>query len=111
MCHLILLSPVFALSIFWFLPLWIAVPAYSLILLLSMLLYVATVRVMRLPQITGVHSLLRRSGVVIDVGGKGPRVRIGGEIWQALSADRLQVGEQIKVVKQHGMTLEMERAA
>jgi membrane-bound serine protease (ClpP class) len=110
MCHLILLSPVLGLLIFWFWPMWIAAPIYSVIFLLSILLYVATVRVMRSPQITGVHSLLKRPGVVIDVNARGPRVRIGGEIWQALGAEELQVGEAIKVVRQKGMTLEVERA-
>ena len=111
MCHLILLSPIFGLAIFWLMPPWIAVPIYSVILLLSILLYVVTVRVMRLPQITGVYALTQRSGVVIDVDDRGPRVRIGGEIWQALSADQLRVGEQVRVVKQQDMTLEVERAA
>jgi len=111
MCHLLLLAPVFGLLIFWLSPIWIAVPVYSVILLLSILLYVITIRMMRLPQMTGVHSLLQRSGVVIDVVDRGPRVRIGGEIWQAVSTDRLQVDEQVNVVKQHGMTLEVERLA
>ncbi|MCZ6773306.1 MAG: NfeD family protein [Proteobacteria bacterium] len=109
MCHLLLLAPVFGLVIFWLSPIWIAVPVYGVILLLSILLYIATVRMMRLPQITGVYSLLQRPGVVIDVTHRGPRVRIGGEIWQAVSTDRLQVGEQVKVVEQHGMILEIER--
>jgi membrane protein implicated in regulation of membrane protease activity len=111
MCHLLLLAPVFGLVIFWISPVWIAVPVYSVILLLSILLYATTIRVMRLPQITGEYSLLQRPGVVIDVADRGPRVRIGGEIWRATSTDRLQVGEQVKVVKQHGMTLEVERLA
>ena len=111
MCHLLLLSPVFGLLIFWFLPLWIAVPVYGVIVLLSILLYAATVRMMRLPQITGVHSLVQRPGIVIDVGGRSPRVRVGDEIWQALSTDRLQVGDRVSVVKQDGLILEVERAA
>ena len=111
MCHLLLLAPVFGLLIFWLSPIWVAVPVYGVILLLSILLYIATVRMMRLPQITGVYSLLRRPGVVIDVTDRGPRVRVSGEIWQTVSTDRLQVGEQVKVVKQHGMTLEVERLA
>jgi len=111
MCHLLLLAPVFGLLIFWLSPVWIAVPVYGVILLLSILLYATTIRVMRLPQITGVYSLLQRSGVVIDVIDRAPRVRIGDEIWQATSTDRLQVGEQVKVVKQHDMALEVEQLA
>ena len=72
MCHLLLLAPVFGLLIFWLSPIWVAVPVYGVILLLSILLYVATVRMMRLPQITGVYSLLQRPGVVIDVTDRGP---------------------------------------
>ena len=111
MCHLLLLAPVFGLLIFWLSPIWIAVPVYSVILLLSILLYATTIRVMRLPQMTGVYSLLQQAGVVIDVADRSLRVRIGGEIWQAVSTDRLQVGDQVKVAKQHGMTLEVERLA
>ena len=111
MCHLLLLAPVFGLVIFWLSSIWVAVPVYGVILLLSILLYVTTVRMMRLPQITGMYSLLQRAGVVIDVADRGPRVRIGSEIWQAASTDRLQVGDQVKVLKQHGMTLEVERLA
>lgn len=109
MCHLVLFSPVLGLLVFWLLPLWIAAPLYAVILVLSVLLYIVTVRVMRLPQITGAHALLQRSGVVIDVDGRVPRVRIGGEIWQALSAEPLQTGERIRVVGQHGLTLDVER--
>ena len=109
MCHLILLSPVFGLVIFWFWPLWISVPIYAVILVLSILLYIASVRAMRFPQITGTHSLLQRSGVVIDIDDRGPRVRIGGEIWQAHSAKQLELNDRIKVVRQNGITLEVER--
>ena len=35
MCHLILLMPLFGLAVFWILPLWIALPLYILILLIS----------------------------------------------------------------------------
>ena len=111
MCHLILLSPVFGLVIFWFWPLWIALPIYAVICLLSVLLYLATVRMMRMPQITGKFALVQHRGSVIDVNDRGPLVRIGGEIWQANCAEPVSVGDQVKVIAQDGMTLRVERAA
>lgn len=111
MCHLILLSPVFGLVIFWFWPLWIALPVYAVIFLLSLWLYRTSVRMMRKPQITGEYSLVHHRGVVVDIGDRGPRVCVGAEIWQALCTEQLRVGEHVKVVEQHGMTLTVERAA
>lgn len=109
MCHLLLLSPVFGLLIFWLMPIWIAVPVYVVILLLSILLYVITIRVMRLPKICGIDALLQRPGLVIGVTNRGYHVRIAGESWQAVSVHRLQVGDQVRVVMHHGITLEVER--
>ena len=109
MCHLLLLSPVFGLVIFWLTPIWIAVPVYGVIVLLSILLYVMMIRMMRLPQMCGNDALLHERGLVVDVTDRDAHVRIGGEIWQAISADQLRVGDQVRVVMHHGLTLEVER--
>ena len=45
--------------------------------------------------------------VVADFLGKG-RVRYGGELWNAHSAQALRAGQQVRIVKVEGLTLWVE---
>jgi membrane protein implicated in regulation of membrane protease activity len=109
MCHILLFAPAFGLLLFWLLPMSVAGPVYVVILLLSILLYVITIRAMRLPQLTGPESLLRKTGQIIDATGRRTRVRIGGEIWEAASSDPLEVGDRVQVVNRDGLMLKVQR--
>jgi hypothetical protein len=58
MCHLILMIPLLVLPIFWLWPLSLAVPVYTVILLLSLGFYNMIFRAMRRPREIGPETLL-----------------------------------------------------
>ncbi|MEJ2346017.1 MAG: NfeD family protein [Gammaproteobacteria bacterium] len=87
MCHLILLLPVLALPVFWWLPLTLAGPVYAAVCGLSAWIYYYVIRAMRRPVETGSEELLHSTGEVISVDGRRLRVRIHGEVWAAESDD------------------------
>lgn len=105
MCHLPLLAPIFAIAFFWLWPISVAAPAYAVTVVFSVLLYALTLRVMRSPGRTGAEGLLLRTGEVVEHNAKGARIRISGEIWQAVSSAPLRLGERVRVVGREGMTL------
>jgi len=95
--------------LFWLWPTSVAAPLYAVIVVLSILLYAVTLRVMRSPGRTGAESLLLETGEVIEPNAKGARVRISGETWQALSAAPLRPGERVRVVGREGLNLKVRR--
>lgn len=76
MCHILLMMPELGLPIFWLWPISVAAPIYAIILLLSVWLYILTIRVMKFPVRTGRESMLQMSGEVIASGADCARVRI-----------------------------------
>jgi inner membrane protein len=109
MCHILLMMPVLGLPIFWLWPMSVAAPIYAIILLLSVWLYILTIRVMKFPVRTGGESMLQMTGEVIASGTDGARVRIGGENWSAVSSDELRDGDRVKVTQLQGLTLTVRR--
>jgi membrane-bound serine protease (ClpP class) len=109
MCHIVLLAPLFGVFLFWLLPTSVAAPVYAVIFLLSILLYVITIRTMRSPHRIGRESLFGKTGQIIEVTSRRACVRIDGEIWEAASSGPLEVGERVKVVSQDGMMLGVQR--
>jgi membrane-bound serine protease (ClpP class) len=101
--------PVLALAVFWFWPLSLALPVYLVILVLSVWLYVLTLRAMHAPAQLGREGMLHESGQVIGVDGEGLRVRVHNEIWNAEAGETLQVGERVQVVGLNGLTLTVRR--
>lgn len=107
MCHLLLLMPLVALPMFWFLPLAVAAPIYGVILALSAWLYLLMMRAMHKPLLLGRASLLHKRGVVLDREDDGLRVRVRSEVWQAHSNDPLGPGDIVEVVGSDGLVLEV----
>ncbi len=109
MCHILLSMPVLALAVFWFWPLAVALPVYLVVLILSIWLYVLTLRAMHAPVQLGREGMLHESGQVIGVDEEGLRVRIHNEIWNAEADEALRVGERVRVVGLNGLTLAVRR--
>ena len=109
MCHLILLLPVFALSVFWVWPLSTAGPVYIVIAALSLWMYVYIWRAMRRPVMAGAEELLHSTGEVVEVKDNALRVRIHSEIWNAVSSDTLAIGAQVRAVGINGLVLRVEK--
>ncbi len=111
MCHLILMLPVLGLPVFWLWPLSEAVPVYGVIPALSILVYIYVIRAMRQPVETGAEQLLNSIGKVIGVRAKDASVRVHSEIWRALSAERLEPGDQVEIVAIDGLKLRVRMHA
>jgi len=110
MCHLVLLLPVLALPLFWLVPLSIAVPAYGAVLIVSGWVYVLAMRAMHRPVQTGVEALAHRTGEVIGQNDGVFQVRLGSEIWNAESKDKLRTGDPVEVVSVEGLRLKIRRS-
>jgi inner membrane protein len=109
MCHLILALPFLGLTVFWLWPLSVAAPVYAAIFLLSLWLYYLILQAMRRPVVTGADEILQGIGRVIEVKKKKARIRVHSEIWNAVSTDRLRVGDQVEIMGVDGLVLRVRR--
>jgi membrane-bound serine protease (ClpP class) len=67
-------------------------------------------RARRRPVVSGRDLLLAGKGKVIDWSGEAGRVRIQGEIWQAVGGADLRPGQPVRVAGVNGLTLSVEPA-
>jgi membrane protein implicated in regulation of membrane protease activity len=109
MCHLLLLTPGFALAVFWIWPLSVAGPVYAAVVALSLWMYILILQAMRRPVLGGSDELLHSIGEVMEVRGHALRVRVHSEMWNAESSDALQRGERVKVIGLTGLILHVRR--
>jgi len=101
--------PVFGLSVFWIWPIQIAAPVYTLILIISVVLYVILMRTMGLPTANGSEGLLHELGEVVRNGENNCLVRVHGELWQAESDERIGAHETVEVTGTRGLVLTVRR--
>ncbi len=109
MCHLILLLPVLGLVVFWLWPLAVSVPAYGVILVISLVFYYFIMQALHRPVVTGAEEILRKTGKVVEVRGRKIRVRVRGELWNAESSDRLHSGDNVRITGLDGLVLRVQR--
>ena len=65
MCHLILIGlPLLALSVFWFLPMALAVPTFVVLIGVTIFFYAYLVKGARRPAMTGIEAMLSTLGRV-----------------------------------------------
>lgn len=105
MCHIILSMPFLGLSFFWILPIELAFPIYSIILIISGLLYYAVMKSMKAQVTTGSEGMIGEIGNIVECISCEKLVKIHGEIWNAHSFENLKIGEEIKVVNVDGLNL------
>lgn len=110
MCHLILFLPVFGLAVFLLWPLSMAVPAYTLIFLLSLAMYALIIKAMRQPVVTGSEAMLHSVGTVVGAEGDHWRISVRGETWEAESAAALKTGDSVRVTGIDGLRLTVSPA-
>lgn len=109
MCHVILMMPVLALPLFWVLPTVQAVPVYSIIAVISGLIYwrISVAHGGR-PQ-TGAESLIGTAAEVVSMRESGSDarylVRSHGELWGATSPDSLEPGDTVTITALNGIRL------
>lgn len=113
MCHLILFMPLLALPIFWFMPLNLAIPIYTVIVLISGLSYRLIRKSMKKRPETGAESLIGAEAEVISRLKPGDHaqylVRSQGELWSARSPNVLHLGETVNIGAVDGITLIVKR--
>ncbi len=97
-CHLLLAAPALGLLLFVVLPLPIALPAYGLVVVTSLLIYHKVWQSMKLRPFTGQEALLGAEGYAVSDLGSSGLVQIRGELWTALSDQKLARGSRVHVV-------------
>jgi membrane protein implicated in regulation of membrane protease activity len=105
MCHLVLLLPLLALPVFWLWPLGVALPVYSLVLLLSAGVYYLALAAMHRRVMIGPETLLHSRGKVVSGYGGGLCMRVQDDLWRARSKQPLEPGDSVEVTGIDGLTL------
>lgn len=123
-CHLLLIMPVAGLALFAVLPLSIALPAYLVLTMISLLVYWSIVRAMHRPITTGREGMIgARAEAVTDLSPTG-RVRYQGELWQAVASSHpstdsgtgsvrgagqpIPAGSRVTIVSVEGMRVQVQ---
>lgn len=101
--------PVFGLSVFWIWPIQIAAPVYTLILILSVVLYVILMRTMSLPKSGGADGLRHELAEVVRNGERSCLVRVHGELWKAESPETVGAHEMVEITGNRGLVLTVRR--
>ena len=60
------------------------------------------------PVTTGAEGMLRRRGVArtaLDPGGEGGKVKVAGELWNAVASEPVSAGGEVEVIAVEGLTL------
>ena len=109
----VMLLPLLAIPVFWFLPPGQAIPIYIVCCLLSGSMFWLMRRIMRRPVKVGSQSLVGKEARVISCSESDKvtpyRVRIEGEIWGARSEDSLERGETVVILAVEGNKLIVSR--
>jgi len=105
MCHILLLMPFVSLVVFWLLPFEQALAIYLIILAVCSVLYWLIWKAFRRPVATGIEGMIGGIGKVIQIGEKSAKIFYKGEIWNAMCADPLSVGDSVEIARLERMTL------
>lgn len=110
MCHVVLLLPVFALPVFWLLPLSVATPVYAAVAVISLIFYAYTFKAMRQPRLNGAEAMLGQTGSIVDIGEDGATLFFHGELWRAdVNGEPLAPGDEALIVGIEGLRLKIRR--
>lgn len=101
--------PLIGLVVFWIWPLSIALPVYLLIFLISIMVYLALLKAMQRPVVTGREGLIGKSVEIMDISGDSGHVRVHGEIWDAVFEGTFRITDKGKIKDIRGKTLILER--
>lgn len=112
MCHLVLAAlPLAALSVFWFLPLTVALPVFLVIGIATAAFYLYLYRGNCKPVLTGAEAMQRAIGKVLGVNGRLADVWVRSELWSARFEGELREGDLVQVVGMEGLRLKVRKLA
>lgn len=80
-----------------------------IILSIGIFLVIITLRTYKNRIITGQQGLIGRIGVVTVKLEPEGKIKIDGEIWNAISDKPVKVGEEVEIIKVSGMKLTVEK--
>ena len=107
MCHILLMMPIISIVFFFILPMYVALPLYLSIAVISAILYLALLKAMKTKPTTGKEGLIGEEGRVLKALNPKGQIEIHGEIWQAYSEKHIPPGKTIKVESIKGLTLKV----
>jgi len=112
LCHLVLVAlPLAGLSVFWLLPLPMALPAFLLIGVATVAFYVYLYKGNSSPVLTGAEELQRAIGKVLGANGRLADVWVRSELWSARYEGELREGDLVQVVGREGLRLRVRKLA
>ena len=112
MCHLFLIGlPPAGLSVFWFLPLPFALPAFVVIAAATAAFYWYLYQGNSRPVLTGAEEMQRAVGKVLGVSGRLADVWVRSELWSARYEGELREGDLVQVVGREGLRLRVRKLA
>jgi len=106
---IIMLAPVWAVGLFYFLPLSTALPLYFVILIAAAYCNIVMFWSMRAKPKTGIEAMIGKETLAIeDIDPEG-KIDIAGEIWAATAGGkRITAGKPVKILKANGLVLVVE---
>lgn len=107
MHHLLLFLPLLALILFYLLPWQVALPFYALILVGSIIGYWKALQAQRQPPVMGRRAMIGDRAVVVKAEKGELEVEYKGEIWNAVSPQPLQPGQEVIIEKVEGLILQV----
>jgi membrane protein implicated in regulation of membrane protease activity len=89
-------------------PLWAVIVLAIIVLVFSGYTYTTGRRALNKKLLNEIGSMIGSTGTVSVVDESGGYVKIGGELWKAISESRLNTGEEVVVVNVEGLYLIVE---
>ena len=109
---LIMVSPFFALWLFYYLPLETALPIYIVILIVAGFYYIVMFKSMRAKTKTGLEGMIGGEALVIEGIAPEGKVEFKDEIWTATARGKeILKGERVKIIETQGLILVVEGLA
>jgi len=108
----IMVAPILALVLFYFLPIGTALPFYLVILVVAAFCYVIMFQSMRAKAKTGLKAMIGGEALVVaDIDPEG-KVKIKDELWAATAGGKnIAAGQKVRIVKIQGLVLVVESLA
>jgi len=109
---LIMVSPFFALLLFYYLPLESALPIYIVIVIVAGFYYVVMFKSMRAKAKTGLEAMIGGEALVIEAIAPDGKVEFKDEIWTATTRGKeIFKGERVKILETQGLVLVVQGLA
>ena len=109
---LIMVSPLLALLLFYYLPLSTALPIYIVILIVAGFCHYFMYQSMRVKARTGLEAMIGGEALVLEDIDPDGKIRFKNELWNATArGKKILAGKKVRTLKARGLVLIMELAA